>query len=41
LDPFNNPNAPMRPLATAEYASSEREAAKHADEEQAQMLAAA
>jgi hypothetical protein len=40
-DPFNNPNAPVRPLAMAEYASPEREAAKRADEEQARMLAAA
>ena len=40
-DPFNNPNAPVRPLAMAEYASPEREAAKHADHEQARMLAAA
>ena len=40
-DPFNNPNAPVRPLAMAEYALPEREAAKHADEEQARMLAAA
>ena len=40
-DPFNNPNAPVRPLAMAEYASPEREAAKHADEEQTRMLTAA
>jgi hypothetical protein len=40
-DPFNNPNAPVRPLAMAEYASPEKEAAKRADEEQARMLAAA
>jgi hypothetical protein len=40
-DPFNNPNAPVRPLAMAEYASPEREAAEHADGEQARMLAAA
>ena len=40
-DPFNNPNAPVRPLAMAEYASPEREAAKHADEEQARMATAA
>ena len=40
-DPFNNPNAPVRPLAMAEYASPEREAAKHADQEQARMMAAA
>jgi hypothetical protein len=40
-DPFNNPNAPVRPLAMAEYASPEREAAKRADEEQARMLGAA
>jgi hypothetical protein len=40
-DPFNNPNAPVRPFAMAEYAQPEREAAKHADEEQARMLAAA
>ena len=40
-DPFNNPNAPVRPLAMAEYASPEREAAKRADEEQARMMAAA
>jgi hypothetical protein len=40
-DPFNDPNAPVRPLAMAEYASPEREAARRADEEQARMLAAA
>ena len=40
-DPFNNPNAPVRPLAMAEYASPERDAAKRADAEQARMLAAA
>ena len=40
-DPFNNPNAPVRPLAMAEYASPERDAAKRADQEQARMLAAA
>jgi hypothetical protein len=40
-DPFNNPNAPMRPLANPEYAQREREAAKRADEEQARMPAAA
>ena len=40
-DPFNNPNAPVRPLAMAEYASPEREAAKRAGDEQARMLAAA
>jgi hypothetical protein len=40
-DPFNNPNAPVRPFAMTEYASPEREAAKRADQEQARMLAAA
>ena len=40
-DPFNNPKAPVRPFAMAEYAQPEREAAKHADEEQARMMAAA
>lgn len=40
-DPFYNPNAPVRLFAMAEYAQPEREAAKHADEEQARMLAAA
>jgi hypothetical protein len=40
-DPFNNPNAPIRPFAMAEYTPPEREAAKRADEEHARMLAAA
>ena len=40
-DPFNNPNAPVRPFAMAEYAQPEREAAKRADEEQARAVAAA
>ena len=40
-DPFNNPNAPVRPLAMADYAQPEREAAKRADEEQARAVAAA
>jgi hypothetical protein len=40
-DPFNNPNAPVRPFAMAEYASPEREAAKRADQEQARIMAAA
>jgi len=40
-DPFNNPNAPMHPFAMAEYTPPEREAAKHADQEQARMMAAA
>jgi hypothetical protein len=40
-DPFNNPNAAVRPLAMAEYASPEREGAKRADEDQARMLPAA
>ena len=40
-DPFNNPNAPVRPFALTEYAQPEREAAKRADEEQSRMLAAA
>ena len=40
-DPFNNPNAPVRPLAMAEYTQPEREAAKRADDAQTRMLAAA
>ena len=38
-DPFNNPNAPVRPLAMAEYAQPEREGAKHIEKEQIRMLA--
>ena len=37
-DPFNNPDAPLRPFEMAEYAQPEREAAKRADEEQARLM---
>lgn len=37
-NPFNNPNAPIRPFEMSEYAQPELEAAKRADQEQAKMM---
>ena len=40
-DPFNNPDAPLRPFQMPEYVQPELQAASHADEEQARMMIAA